>query len=86
MSQIKYNKSITEKNVEKLIHETINKNKRELEMAQIKPMSENWKYATNGIYFLIGKMSSGKSFFIWKHIYMSEHLFKKPYYQKIIFC
>lgn len=82
----KYTKSITEKQVEDLIMNTINKNKRELEMAQIKPMSEKWKYATNGIYFLIGKMSSGKSYFLWKHIYMSENLFKKPYYQKIIFC
>lgn len=86
MSQNNHNKSIAEKNVEKLINETITKNKRELDMAQIKPMSDNWKYATNGIYFLIGKMSSGKSYFIWKHIYMSEQLYKKPYYHKIIFC
>ncbi len=29
---------------------------------------------------------SGKSFWIWKHILMTERLFKEPYYSKLIFC
>lgn len=43
-------------------------------------------FSTNGIYFLIGKMGAGKSFWIWSHIMITERLFSHPYYGKIIFC
>ena len=55
-------------------------------MALIKPLSEEYPFSSNGIYFLIGKMGAGKSYFIWRHIMITERLFKKPYYSKIIFC
>lgn len=31
-------------------------------------------------------MGAGKSFWIWSHIMITERLFAKPYYSKIIFC
>ena len=74
------------KNVEKLILETLHKNQREIEGALIKPLSDNYPFSTNGIYFLIGRPGSGKSFWIWRHIMITERLFKHPYYNKIIFC
>ena len=74
------------KKVEKLINETLHKNQREIDMALIKPLSPEYPFSTNGIYFLIGKMGAGKSFWIWRHIMITEHLFSKPYYNKIIFC
>ena len=74
------------KSVNQLIQDTLKKNQRELEMALIKPISNDYPFSTNGIYFLIGQMGCGKSFFIWQHILITERLFKQPYYSKIIFC
>ena len=78
--------ALTIKQVEKTINETLRKNQRDIEMALIKPLSPEYPFSSNGIYFLIGKMGAGKSFFIWRHIMITEKLFKKPYYSKIIFC
>lgn len=72
--------------VEKLITESLHKSQREIEGALMKPLDEDYPFSTNGIYFLIGKPGCGKSFFIWKHIMITERLFKQPYYSKIIFC
>lgn len=72
--------------VEQLIKQTLQKNQRDIDMALIKPLSEEYPFSSNGIYFLIGKMGAGKSYFIWRHIMITERLFKKPYYSKIIFC
>lgn len=66
--------------------ETLHKNQREIEGALIKPISDDYPFSTNGIYFLIGRPGSGKSFWIWRHIMITERLFKQPYYNKIIFC
>ena len=72
--------------VEELIQDSLRKNQREIEMALIKPLSSEYPFSSNGIYFLIGKMGAGKSFWIWRHIMITERLFNKPYYSKIIFC
>ena len=72
--------------VEQLIQESLHKNQRDIEMALIKPLSPEYPFSTNGIYFLIGKMGAGKSYWIWRHIMITERLFSKPYYSKIIFC
>ena len=74
------------KRVEELIQETLHKNPRDIEMALIKPLSPEYPFSSNGIYFLIGKMGAGKSFWIWRHIMITERLFAKPYYSKIVFC
>lgn len=68
------------------MREALQKNQKEIEGALIKPLSPDYPFSTNGIYFFIGKMGSGKSHSIWKHIFMSEELDKgKPYYDLIIF-
>lgn len=72
--------------VEKLIDETMRKNMREIEGALIKPISDDYPFSTNGIYFLIGRPGAGKSYWIWRHIMITERIFKHPYYQKIFFC
>ncbi len=74
------------KNVESIINDTLNKSMREIEGALIKPLSDEYPFSTNGIYFLIGRPGAGKSYWIWRHIMITERLFKKPYYSKIIFC
>lgn len=78
--------SPTIKQVEGIIKETLKKNQRDIEMALIRPLSPEYPFSTNGVYFLIGKMGAGKSFFIWRHIMITERLFKQPYYSKVIFC
>ena len=72
--------------VEKLINETLNKNMRDIEGALIKPLSDDYPFSSNGIYFLIGRPGAGKSYWIWRHIMITERLFEHPYYNKIIFC
>ena len=64
--------------VENIIQQALKKNENELKHALIRPISED--------YFLIGRMGSGKSYFLWKHLLITERLFKKPYYSEIIFC
>ena len=68
------------------INKAIKKNQRDIEMALIKPLSPDYPFSTNGIYFLIGRPGAGKSYWIWSHIMITEKLFKKHYYSKIIFC
>ena len=68
------------------IDKAIKKNQRDIEMALIKPLSPDYPFSTNGIYFLIGRPGSGKSYWIWSHIMITEKLFNHPYYNKIIFC
>ena len=72
--------------VENIIQDALKKNENELKHALIRPISEDYPFSTNGVYFLIGRMGSGKSYFLWKHIMITERLFKKPYYSEIIFC
>lgn len=76
----------TIKKVEEIISDTLQKNQAEIDAALMKPLSEDYPFSTNGIYFLIGKPGAGKSFFIWRHIMITERLFDEPYYSKIIFC
>ena len=79
-------KTDIEKEVDELINKTLKKNRKELDMCLIRPLTDTYPFSTNGVYYLIGKMGSGKSFWIWKHIMITERLFKHPYYSKIYFC
>jgi hypothetical protein len=72
--------------VEQLMAEALKKNKSDIDEALIKPISPEWPFASNGVYFFVGKMGSGKSYYLWKHIYVTERLDKHPYYAQIIFC
>ena len=75
-----------ERKVEAMIKESLKKNEKELQSALIKPLSPEYPFSTNGVYFFIGKMGSGKSYEIWKHIMITEQLFNKPYYSLVIYC
>ncbi len=78
------NKISTE--VSKLMNDALKKNAKEIEGALRKPLSDEYPFSTNGVYFFIGKMGSGKTHAIWKHIFMSERLFSRPHYDLILFC
>ena len=72
--------------VDKEIKQVLNKNKRELETALIKPIHPKHQFSSNGLYLFFGKPGSGKTFYVLKHILLSEKLFEKPYYNLIVFC
>jgi hypothetical protein len=79
-------KSAVINEVEKAISTELEKNKQDLEYAQIKPLHEpDYLYSTNGVYLMCGKMGSGKTFWIMRHILICDRLFPKPYYDQVLF-
>ena len=68
------------------IKKVLARNNRGLNTALIKPINKNHPFSSNGLYCFIGRPGSGKTFYIMKHILLSERLFEKPYYNLIIFC
>ena len=63
----------------------ISKNKKDIDYASIKPFSEEYPFSTNGIYLFCGKMGSGKTYTILKHLLVMDKLYGEPYYDQIIF-
>ena len=71
--------------VDKLISREIKKHSKQINNALIEPISEDYPYSTNGIYFFCARMGGGKTYTILRHILITERLFKQPYYDTIIF-
>lgn len=71
--------------VDKIIAKQLKKNSSQIQNALIEPMSPEYPYSTNGLYFLCGKMGTGKTYTVMRHIMITERLFDKPYYDTIIF-
>ena len=71
--------------VDKTLTTQIKKNKQDIDNATIKPFSDDYPFSTNGIYLFCGKMGSGKTYTILKHLLIMDKLFDKPYYDQIIF-
>ena len=74
------------KEVDEDIAKVIKRNKKELETALIKPIHKQHPFSSNGMYLFCGRPGSGKTYYIMKHILLSEKLFEKPYYNLIVFC
>ena len=72
------------KNVNSLLDKSIKKNQRDIDNASIKPFSEDYPFSTNGIYLFCGKMGSGKTYTMLKHLMVMDKLFGEPYYDQII--
>jgi len=53
--------------------------------SRIEPLTDEYKFCTNGVYFLCSKMGGGKTFFVMRHILITERLFDQPYYDTILF-
>lgn len=85
MSETNMDESKVFKKVKKIIDKTIQKNKTELEMGQIKPISDTYPFSTNGLYLYCGRQGSGKSYKIIEHILITEKIFNEPLYGLIIF-
>ena len=74
------------KDVDKTLKKSINKNKRDIDNASIKPFSDEYPFSSNGIYLFCGKMGSGKTYTMLKHLLIMDKLIDgEPYYDQIIF-
>ena len=73
--------------VDDLINKIVKKNSNELNMALIRPLSDEYKFSTNGFYIFCGKMGSGKTLEIIKHILITDRMNDgEGYYNLIVFC
>lgn len=73
--------------VDELINKIVKKNSSELNMALIRPLSDEYKFSTNGFYIFCGKMGSGKTLEIIKHILITDRMNDgEGYYNLIVFC
>jgi len=75
-----------EHEVDEILEKVRKKNSKELSMALIKPLTNDYPFCSNGIYLFSGSMGAGKSYEIMRHILISERLFDEPYYSLIVFC
>lgn len=71
--------------VDSIMSKQIKKNQDAINNSKIEPLDDSYKFCTNGTYFLCAKMGGGKTYFVMKHILITERLFKQPYYDTIIF-
>lgn len=73
--------------VDDVINKIVKKNSAELNMALIRPLSDEYKFSTNGFYIFCGKMGSGKTLEIIKHILITDRMNDgEGYYNLIVFC
>ena len=76
------NKVILE--VDKILDDNSKRNQKELNSALILPFSNEYPFCTNGVYFFCGKMSSGKTYGVIRHIMITDRLTHDPYYDQIV--
>ncbi|EAX82971.1 hypothetical protein TVAG_253510 [Trichomonas vaginalis G3] len=73
--------------IDKKFENVLNKNKRKLENAQIKPIHEKFLFAQNGITGLIAPPGSGKTFTYLKMAAQQQELDEKnPFYELVVIC
>ena len=80
---MKHSKVLNE--VDSIMTKQIKKNQDVINNGKIEPLTDDYQFCTNGVYFLCAKMGGGKTYFVMKHILITERLFKQPYYDTIIF-
>ena len=74
------------KHIDDMFTKIMNKNKRDLENAAIKPIHDKFLLAQNGIVGLIAPPGSGKSFTYLKLCAQQEQLFNEPFFELIVIC
>ena len=72
--------------VDKLFDQLGAKNKEKLDHAKITPIHDNFQFAKNGIWTMIGTMNSGKTYNYLKLAAQQERIFDEPFYEDIVIC
>jgi len=70
--------------VDKILNDKSKKNEKELSSALVLPLSNDYPFASNGIYFYVGKVGSGKTYGVIRHILITENITSEPYYDQIV--
>lgn len=72
-------------NVDKILDDKSKKNQKELDTALILPFSNDYPFCSNGVYFYVGKMGSGKTYGVIRHIMITDRLNNgEGYYDQIV--
>ena len=71
--------------VDSIMTKQIKKNQDVINNSKIEPLTDDYQFCTNGVYFLCSHMGGGKTYWIMRHILITERLFKQPYYDTIVF-
>ena len=71
--------------VDNIMTKQIKRHQDVINNSKIEPLTDDYKFCINGTYFLCNRMGGGKTYWIMKHILITERLFKQPYYDTIIF-
>ena len=66
------------------VDEKMNEKSDKLNSSLILPFSKDYQFCSNGVYFYCGKMGSGKTFNLIRHILITERLGQDSYYDQII--
>ena len=71
--------------VDKILNEKSNDTTKELDTALILPFSNDYPFCANGVYFYVGRMGSGKTYGVIRHIMITDRFNKgKGYYDQIV--
>ena len=72
--------------VDKLFDKLAEEHRETLENAKIKPIHDEFQFAQNGIWVVIGTMSSGKTYNYLKFSAKQEVMFDKPFFETVTVC
>ena len=70
--------------VDKILDDKSKKNQKELDTALILPFSNDYQFCNNGVFFFVGKMGSGKTYGVIRHIMITDRLGGDSFYDQII--
>ena len=71
--------------VDKILKSDAEGNKNKLHQGLILPFSNEYPFCSNGVYFFCGKMGSGKTYGVIRHIMITDRFSSEPYYDQIGF-
>ena len=70
--------------VDKILKSDAEGNKNKLHQGLILPFSKEYPFCSNGVYFFCGKMGSGKTYGVIRHIMITDRFSSEPYYDQIV--
>ena len=72
--------------VDNILDRNSKQNKQDLTNSLILPFRNDYPFSTNGVYFYCGKMGSGKTYGVIRHLMITERLANnsRPYYDQIV--
>ena len=73
-----------ESEVDKTLNTISKANQKALDTSLILPFSSDYQFCTNGVYFYVGKMGSGKTYGVIRHVMITDKMIPGGYYDNIV--